>query len=124
MKQTKYAPTHMQRHANEHRKGPPLQPRLHPGQGRLCWPLNVRPDLANRLPDVTDIDDRQALADLRRHFPGVFLVLRRQQDRLDAGAVCSNKLLFDSTDALDVTRQLEFSLYNELVLKHLQSKSK
>lgn len=61
--------------------------------------------------NLLDEDDFQAVPHFRRHLLGILLVLGGKKHGLDASSVCADELLFDSSDPLDMTRQLELSLF-------------
>lgn len=73
-------------------------------------PLRFRPYKPNGLPDVTDVDDMQAVLDLLRQVPNVLAVLGRQEDRLDARAEGADEFLLDAPDGRYAAAEGDFAL--------------
>lgn len=68
---------------NSYTCSPRLQPAFNGRVVLVARELDIGPDAADSLPNVTDMDNLEAVLDLYRQVLDILAILRRQQNRLD-----------------------------------------
>lgn len=71
-------------------------------EGRRCF---------GYLPDVNDLE---TIPNLGGHLSSILFILSREKHCFHAGSISSNELLFDTSDPLDMARELELALFQSL----------